>query len=101
MIIVDIDMPNSCSECPMCDMLRGYSICDNLVGYCMVATFGCPDRLIKDVSVRQSFCPIVGELDLKEMIKRSLKNRALDPEQEKLDMALARVIMGFDKEESK
>lgn len=56
MIIVDIDMPNSCSECPMCDMLRGY---------CMVATFGCPDRLIKDTSIRQSFCPIRGSIDEK------------------------------------
>ena len=94
MIIVDIDMPNSCSECPMYDML---------VEYCMVATFGCPDRLIKDTSIRQSFCPIVGKvsLDLKGIVKCSLKDRTLDPEQEKLNMALARIIMGFDKEESK
>ncbi len=101
MIVVDIDMPNSCSECLMCDMLRGYSMCDRPMGYCMVATLGCPDRLIKDASVRQNFCPILGELDLKGMVKCSLKDRTLDPEQEKLNMALARIIMGFDKEESK
>ena len=53
MIIVDIDMPSKCSECPMCDIQ---------MGYCMAATFGCPDRLIKDASVRQSFCPIVGKV---------------------------------------
>lgn len=92
MIIVDIDMPNSCSECPMFDIH---------MGYCTAATFGCPDRLIKDATVRQSFCPIVGELDLQGMVKRSLKDRTLDPEQEKLNMALARKNMGFDKEESK
>lgn len=52
MIIVDIDMPNSCSECPMFDIH---------MGYCTAATFGCPDRLIKDASIRQSSCPIVGK----------------------------------------
>ena len=103
MIIVDIDMPNSCSECPMCDMLRGYSICDNLVGYCMVATFGCPDRLIKDASIRQSFCPIVGKvhLYLKEMVKMDIytnpkRNKPQDPEKVKQDMELAKVLLGFD-----
>lgn len=89
MIIVDVDMPGKCSECPMYDMF---------MGYCMAATFGCPDRTIKDASIMQSFCPIVGELDLQEMVKRSLKNKVLDPEQEKLNMALARAIIGFDKE---
>ena len=89
MIIVDIDMPNSCSECHMCNIQ---------MGYCTAAILGCPDRVIKDASVRQNFCPIFGELDLQETIKRSLKNRVLDPEQEKLNMALARAIMGFDKE---
>lgn len=87
MIIVDIDMPGKCSECPMYDVL---------MGYCMAATFGCPDRTIKDASITQSFCPIVGELDLRKVVKNRLKDKVLDPEQEKLNMALAKAIMGFD-----
>lgn len=94
MIIVDIDMPNSCSECPMCDIQ---------MGYCTAAILGCPDRVIKDASIRQSFCPIVGKvhLYLKEMVKRDIytnpkRNKPQDPEKVKQDMELAKVLLGFD-----
>lgn len=69
MIIVDIDMPSSCSVCPI---------------------KGCAGFL--------EVCPIIGELavDMKRMTLRHMPDKLLDPEKENQNVLIAEELLGIN-----
>ena len=69
MIVIDIDMPKNCTECPLFDDGYGTGI-----RCCMVGSNGCVNRVDYDTSIKPKWCPIKCDIDdIKTEIEKTLQ----------------------------